>query len=72
MQIDWVLRNITCSDHFYIDQSSLLCIPECGMWSPITNTATITLDVLHIISSIIGALAGVGVLIFGCIKRNRM
>ena len=61
-------RNVTCSDQFYFDQSSLICKPECGVWTTLSKRAAIAWEVFFFAGDAIAFVTCVGVLILAMIN----
>ena len=61
-----------CSEGFYIDESTGLCIPECGVWEEFPHSFVVVVDALVILSAIVYLLSGVAVLVLSCINYKRM
>ena len=62
----------TCSEGFYIDESTGLCIPECGVWEEFPHSFVVGVDAVVILSAIVYLLSGVAVLVLSCINYKRM
>jgi len=63
---------IECSDDFYFDNSSQVCKPECGVWTPFTPRKENVLVGLRIFASSLGLISSVLVLVFSCAQYKRM
>ena len=42
-----------CNDGFYINESSRLCVPECGVWMELSKSKSTTIDIIYITSAIV-------------------
>ena len=63
---------IECSDDFYFDNSSQVCKPECGVWTPFTPKKENVLVGLRIFASSLGLISSILVLVFSCAQYKRM
>ena len=61
-----------CSDGFYINESSNLCVPECGVWMELPSSKSTALDVVGITSAVVYLVSGTAVVVLSCIKHKRM
>ena len=64
--------NITCSDGFYCDDGLNACTPLCGTWSQYSKSVNIAIDFSIILSTCIGVVGGIGVLIVAGIRRKKV
>ena len=61
-----------CSEGFYINESTGLCIPECGVWEEFPHSFVVGFDVVVILSGVINLLGSTAVLVLSCISYKRM
>ena len=61
-----------CSEGFYINESTGLCIPECGVWEEFPHSYVVGADAVVISTTVIGLLSSAVVLVFSCISYKRM
>ena len=43
---------MSCSEGFFYDESSLVCKPKCGVWTPLSPEADMAIVVLYIIGEV--------------------
>ena len=48
---------VNCSENFYFDDTSGICVPECGTWVYATQSMDKILTIIHIV----GTLAGISI-----------
>ena len=65
-------NSLTCSEGFYVSESTGLCRPECGVWEELPHSLIVGADVAIILSAIVYLLSGTAVLVLSCIYRKRM
>lgn len=65
-------QNTTCSEGFYIDENSHLCIPECGVWMVHSATANNVITVILIAGTLCGVIVNTAVLLVTIIQHKRM
>ena len=61
-----------CSEGFYINERTGLCIPEYGVWEEFPHSYVVGADVIVILSTVINFLSSAVVLVFSCISYKRM
>ena len=61
-----------CNNGFYINESTGLCVPECGVWEEHPHSFIVGTDAAVILSGIIGILGSVTVLVLSCIRYKKM
>ena len=64
--------NITCSDQFYLDESSQICKPECGVWTQHSDVRANLINGIFIAGDILGVLVSTTVLVLSCVQRKQM
>ena len=60
--------NVTCSDMFYFDQKSLICVPQCGVWTPSSRSTAVALRATAVA---VGTVAAVCILVISCLNRQK-
>ncbi len=63
---------LVCSDGFYQENGSQICIPSCSEFSQIDPVTVVVIDVLICLIAILGLVAGVVILIISCLDSKRM
>jgi len=66
------VKTFECSQGFYQENGSSVCIPSCYTWTqyePIVSTA---IDVIVLLSVLVGFFAAITVMILSIIRRKRM
>ena len=66
-----LIGNITCSDMFYLDQELQLCLPQCGVWTPLSQSTAVAVEVITLIAATIGSPAAVALLFLACRNRKK-
>ena len=66
------LEILECSDGFYRENGSSICIPSCYDWDEFGRVNTIAIDVIFHIFVVLGTIACIFILIFGCVDSKRM
>ena len=61
-----------CNEGFYINESTGLCVPECGVWEEFPHSTVVGIDAVVILSGIVYFLSGLAVLVLSCINYKRM
>ena len=61
-----------CNEGFYGDESTGVCLPQCGKWKFYPDNVEMVVDVIVIISGAIGTIAGVVGLVLSCIQYKQM
>ena len=64
--------NVTCSKQFYFDESSMLCKPECGVWTQHSDATAQTINAFLILGDVLGVLIPTAVLVASCFQRKKM
>ena len=64
--------NVTCSDQFYFDKRSMLCKPECGVWTQHSDTTAQTINAFLILGDVLGVLICTAVLVASFFQRKKM
>ena len=62
----------TCSEGFYINESTGLCLPECGVWEQFPHSFVVAYDALAFLSVLIALLGSAVVLVLSCISYKKM
>ena len=59
---------------FYLDQELQLCLPQCGVWTPLPQSTAVAVEVitLKLIAAAVGSLAAVAVLFLACCNRKKL
>ena len=63
---------LECSDGFYRENGSLICIASCYDWEKYGRVTTIAWNVIFLIFVVLGTIAVIVILIFGCVDSKRM
>lgn len=61
-----------CSDDFFFDNSSQVCKPECGVWTPFSPRKQKVLVGLRLFASSLGVISSLLVLALSCAQYKRM
>ena len=72
---DTILNTFTgrvCSEGFYIDEDTGLCVPECGVWEEFPHSFLVGVDAVVILSALINLLSSIVILVLSCISYKRM
>ena len=72
---DTILNTSTgrvCSEGFYIDEDTGLCVPECGVWEEFPHSFLVGVDAVVILSALINLLSSIVILVLSCISYKRM
>ena len=62
----------TCNEGFYYDESTGLCLPQCGKWKFYPDNVEMAVNITVIISAAIGTIAGAIGLVLSCIQYKQM
>lgn len=68
----YVASVLTCQEDFYLDEDLQSCIPSCPGWSQHDEVTRAAIQITIIISSTIGFVVAIAVLILSIIRRNSM
>ncbi len=63
---------LPCRDDFYREEGSDSCVPSCATWHEYSQIEVIFIDVVIILSTVIGFIAGLAVVVFSIIRFERM
>ena len=63
---------LECREDFYREEGSRECLPSCYSWKESSHKATVTRDVILLISAIIGVISALAVMIISVIRFKRM
>ncbi len=63
---------LECSDSFYRENGSQVCVPSCYSWSQYGRNLSIGIDAVVIFMAVIGGSASITILIISCLKLKRM
>ena len=63
---------LDCSEGFYRDDSSQICVPDCYSWSQYDRNLTVAITAVVIFLAVVGSTAAVSILVISCLKRKRM
>lgn len=61
---------LNCSDGFFYDKEK--CIPACAIWTPFSKTMIVVTDILTVFSAVIGAIAGIAVLLTSMLRHQKL
>ena len=64
-------HNITCREHFYFNESSQMCIPECGVWTLHSDTAEHAINTILIVGTVSGILINMTILLAFIIQHKK-
>ena len=62
--------NLTCSDTFYLENST--CIPKCDSWEEYSYSTSAALQAVLIIASVLGSICGAAVIIGSILQYKTM
>ena len=62
----------TCNEGFYINESTGLCLPQCGKWKVYPDNVEMAVNIAVILSAAIGTIAGAIGLVLSCIQYKQM
>ena len=65
-------QTLNCSDGFFYEMNEGRCTPECAVWTPFPRTMVVITDVLTVFSAVIGAVAGIAVLLISMLRHQRL
>ena len=69
--ISVVVRN--CSNGFYHENNSTICVPDCYTWTQYSSrSVSISVDVITFISSFVGFMASITMIVISLFKRKIM
>ena len=63
---------LNCSDGFYYEVNKEKCTPECAIWTPFSNTMVVVTDTLTVFSAVIGAIAGIAVVLTSTLRHQKL
>ena len=63
---------LNCSDGFFYDMNGEKCTPECAIWTPFSKTMIVVTDILTVFSAVIGAVAGIAVLLTSMLRHQKL
>ena len=61
-----------CSEGFYIDECTGLCVPECGVWEEFPHSFVVGTDAVVIISAIVYLFSSAVLVVISCINYRKM
>ena len=61
-------KGFSCS----AERNASVCLPVCGSWEQYPRSTVVAIDVVVIISAVIGFVSSIAVLVISCIRWNRM
>ena len=64
--------NVSCSESFFYDERSLLCVPQCGEWSPLSSDVHTVLSVLVLIGNVASVIICTTILVLSFIQHKQM
>lgn len=65
-------HNITCSEQFFLEESSELCKPECGVWTQHSPKRATGIHYSLIATVVLGILLCLAVLLLSLFQRKTM
>ena len=65
-------QTLNCSDGFFYDENKEKCLPECVVWTPFSKTMVVVTDILAVFAAVIGAIAGIAVLLTSMVRRQKL
>ena len=66
------VKTLECTQGFYRENGSSVCIPSCHAWTEYEPTISIVIDVILFMAALVGFLAAVAVLVISVVRRKRM
>ena len=63
--------NVSCSEDFVYDESSLVCKPKCGVWTPLSPEANKALLVLSVIGQVASVAICSAILVLSIVQYKR-
>ena len=63
--------NVSCSEDFVYDKSSLVCKPKCGVWTPLSPEADKALLVLSVIGQVASVAICSAILVLSIVHYKR-
>ena len=65
---------IQCSEDFScsVVRNGSFCLPVCGSWEQLPHGTVVAVDVVVVLSAVIGVIASIAVIVISCIRWNRM
>ena len=65
---------LQCQEDFSCSSvgNASLCLPVCGRWEEYSRSTVVAIDVVVILSAVIGFVSSIAVLVISCIRWNRM
>lgn len=63
---------LPCREDFFREEGSEDCVPSCYTWREYSDTEVIVVDVLVLLATVIGLVAGLVVLVISLIRFKRM
>ena len=65
---------IQCSEGFScsVARNVSFCLPVCGSWEQLPHGAVVAVDVVVILSAVIGVVASIAVIVISCIRWDHM
>ena len=65
-------QTLNCSDGFFYEKGKEKCTPECAVWTPFSKIMVVVTDILTVFSAIIGAIAGIAVLLTSMLRHQKL
>jgi len=65
-------KTLECTQGFYRENGSSMCIPSCHMWTELEPTVSIAIDVIVCFAALTGFLSAIAVLVISIVRRKRM
>ena len=75
VEVGTVLNTTTgrvCREGFYINETTGLCSPECGVWEEFPHGFIVGIDSVAILTAVINLLGSTVILVLSCISYKRM
>ena len=66
------LFNVSCSEGFFYDESSLVCKPKCGVWTPLSPEADMAILVISVTGEVASIVICSAILVLSIVQRKRM
>ena len=63
---------LPCREDFFREEGSNDCIPSCHTWQEFSQTEVIVTDVIMVGANVIGLVAGIIIIAFSIIRRQKM
>jgi len=64
--------DLVCSDGFFREENSSICLPSCHSWYQYSREVTIAADVVVVLSAVLGFSVAVIAIVLSCLCHKRM